>query len=353
MKNMAINLTGKFSDKVAERFSMKSLTDAFSGKDYDFSGVKSIKIYSVDSVPVGDYTRSGTARFGNLVELGDTVQEMMMTQDKGFTFSVDAGNNAEQLNIKQVAQRLKRNWDERATPLIDMYRFSRWMNGAGLVSAESAALTKSNIVEKIMNGTAAMSNALVPLTGRTLFIRESVYINVKLASEVVGIDRLGGKSVESGVVGELDGMKIVRVPDSYFPAGVNFLIKYKNATVDPMKLKTLRVQKNPMGIDGDVGECRFLHDSFVLGAKVNGLYMSVEAAKTAANPAIAVAAGKATITCATSGAAIRYTTDGTDPKTSATAADYSAAVDAASGTAVRAYAAKAGLMNSGVTEVIA
>lgn len=349
---MAINLTGKFSDKVAERFSMKSLTDAFSGKDYDFSGVKSIKIYSVDSVPVGDYTRSGTARFGNLVELGDTVQEMMMTQDKGFTFSVDAGNNAEQLNLKQVAQRLKRNWDERATPLIDMYRFSKWMNGAGLVSAESSALTKSSIVEKIMNGTAAMSNALVPLTGRTLFIRESVYINVKLSSEVVGIDRLGGKSVESGVVGELDGMKIVRVPDSYFPAGVNFLIKYKNATVDPMKLKTLRVQKNPMGIDGDVGECRFLHDSFVLGAKVNGLYVSVDAAKAAASPAISVAAGKATITCGTSGASIRYTTDGTDPKTSAEAKEWTVAVDVADGTLIRACAAKAGLISSGVTEFI-
>lgn len=349
---MAINLTGKFSDKVAERFSMKSLTDAFSGKDYDFSGVKSVKIYSVDSVPVGDYTRSGTARFGNLVELGDTVQEMMMTQDKGFTFSVDAGNNAEQLNLKQVAQRLKRNWDERATPLIDMYRFSKWMNGAGLVSTESSALTKSSIVEKIMNGTAAMSNALVPLTGRTLFIRESVYINVKLSNEVVGIDRLGGKSVESGVVGELDGMKIVRVPDSYFPTGVNFLIKYKNATVDPMKLKTLRVQKNPMGIDGDVGECRFLHDSFVLGAKVNGLYVSVDAAKAAATPTVAVAGGKATITCATGGAAIRYTTDGTDPKTSVVAKEWTAAVDVDAGTVIRAYAAKAGLMNSGVVEFV-
>jgi hypothetical protein len=40
-----------------------------------------------------------------------------------------------------------------------------------------------------------------------------------------------------------------------------------------MKLKTLRVQKNPPGIDGDVGECRFYHDSFVLDSKVNGLYL--------------------------------------------------------------------------------
>lgn len=244
---MAINLATKFSDKVAERFTLRSLTDAYAGKGYDFSGVKSIKIYSVDSVPVGDYTRSGSTRFGTLTELGDTVQEMTMTQDKGFTFSVDAGNDAEQLNIKQVTKRLRMNWDEQATPLIDKYRFSKWMNGAGLVTAESADLTKANIVEKIMDGTAAMSNKLVPLTNRTLFIKESVYIKVKLASEIVGIDKLGAKSVGNGVVGELDGMKIVRVPDVYFPSGVNFFIKYKNATVDPMKLKTLRVQRDPVG----------------------------------------------------------------------------------------------------------
>ena len=39
-----INLADKYSKKVAERFSLASITDAFAGKDYDFSGVKSIKI---------------------------------------------------------------------------------------------------------------------------------------------------------------------------------------------------------------------------------------------------------------------------------------------------------------------
>lgn len=347
---MAINLASKFSDKVAERFTQRSLTDAYAGKSYDFSGVKSIKIYSVDSVPVGDYTRSGSTRFGSLTELGDTVQEMTMTQDKSFTFSVDAGNDAEQLNIKQVTKRLRMNWDEQATPLIDKYRFSKWMNGAGLVTAESAEPDKSNIVEKIMCGTAAMSNKLVPLTNRTLFIKESLYIKVKLASEIVGIDPLGGKSVGDGVMGELDGMKIVRVPDVYFPAGVNFFIKYKNATVDPMKLKTLRVQRDPVGIDGDVAECRFMHDAFVIGTKANGLYVDVAAASAQANPVIAKSSSTWTITSANA-TSIKYTTDGTDPKTSGTAQTYSEALSGlASGTVIKAYAAKTGLLNSGVTE---
>lgn len=347
---MAINLTTQFSNKVQERFTLNSLTDAYAGHSYDFSGIKSVKIYSVDTVPVVDYTRSGTSRFGTLTELGDTVQELTMSQDKGFTFSVDAGNNAEQLNLKQVTKRLKQNWDERATPLIDKYRFNKWINGCGLLGTEASALTKSTVINEIMNASAAMSNALVPLTNRVLFVKESVYIFCKLATEIVGIDTLGEKAVKNGVVGALDGMTIVRVPDSYLPTGVNFIIKYRDSTVDPMKLKTMRVQKNPLGIDGDVGECRFLHDSFILGQKVNGLYVNAMAANAVATPAISISANAATLTTGTSGATILYTTDGTDPKTSSNASTYSTAVTLASGQTIRAYAYKTGLLNSGVAE---
>lgn len=346
---MAINLTTKYSDKVAERFSKQSITDAFAGHDYDFSGVKSIKIYSVDTVPIVDYTRSGTARFGTLTELGDTVQEMTMTQDKGFTFSIDEGNGKEQLNIKRVNQCLKRNWDEVATPMIDKYRFTKWINGAGLLATESAALTKSTLVTAIMTGTAAQNNALVPDNNKVVFIRESLYINLKLSTEINGFDKGADAAIARGVVGEIDGMKVVRVPDSWLPAGVNFLIKYKNCTVDPMKLKTMNVHKRPMGVDGDVGECRFLHDAFIKGTQVDGLYVNVAAANAVANPTIVIASNSATVTVA-SGATAKYTLDGTDPKTSPTAETYSSAVTMASGQKIRVYAAKSGLVNSGVVE---
>lgn len=345
---MAINLASRYESKVAERFTKQSITDAHAGKDYEFSGVKSIKIYSVDTVPIVDYTRSGTARFGALTELGDTIQEMVMTQDKGFTFSIDQGNAVEQLNIKQVNRSLKRNWDERATPMIDKYRFEKWMSGAGLIATNSSAPTKSNIVETVMLASAAMSNELVPYENRTLFVRESLYVAVKLSTEITGLEQLGSPAISRGHVGELDGMKVVRVPDSYFPAGVDFMIKYKNATVDPMKLKTMDVHKRPMGVDGDVGECRFLHDAFVKGTQINGLYVYGRTASFVANPVIAIAANQATITSGTSGATIKYTLDGTDPKTSPTVATYSAAVALASGQTIRAFAEKAGLLNSGV-----
>lgn len=267
-----INLAEKYSKKVAERFSLASITDAFAGKDYDFSGVQSIKIYSINTVPMNNYTRNGTERFGAMEELKDTIQEMAMTKDRSFTFSIDKGNNAQQFNVKAATKALKRQIDEVVTPELDKYRLNAWATGAGLNG--TTAITKANVIETIMNGTMAMNNALVPRKNRTLFIKESIYLHAKLADQVIGIEKLGGKAVKDGSVGMLDGMKVVPVPDSYFPNGMNFMIKYKGSTVDPVQLKTYRVLTEQRGIDGDVVEGRIIYDAFVLDTKKNGIYVS-------------------------------------------------------------------------------
>lgn len=70
-------------------------------------------------------------------------------------------------------------------------------------------------------------------------------------------------------------------------------------------------------------------------------------------PLIAVAAGFATITCSTSGAAIRYTLDGTAPSAGNPAAlDYSAPVAVSSGDAIKAAASKADFFESDTTNLI-
>ena len=283
---MAINLFSKYEQKVAERFKLGSKTDGGAGNEYQFSGVKTIKIPSVDTVPLVDYTRSGTTRFGNLTELGDTVQELTMEQDKGFTFSIDAGNAAEQFNIKQANAALKREIDEVITPHIDKYRLQSWANGKGLstgfavLSSNDGALTKANIVEAIFNGGAKMSDEKVPNVNRTLYIPELTFVKFKLADVVMGADGIAAENIRKGYRGTIDGMQVVTVPASLFPTGVNFLIKYKGATVDPFKLKNYRVHKNPMGVDGDVVEGRILFDSFVLDAKCKGIYVSKTASGT-------------------------------------------------------------------------
>ena len=278
---MAINLAEKYAKKVQERFSLGSLTDRYVGKDYDFDGVNKITIYKVDTVPTTNYTRSGTARFGSLTELGDTVQTMTLTQDKAFTFSIDAGNKAQQFNIKQANACLKREIDEVITPEIDTYRMTKWVTGNGLstgfsvLSSNDGAVTKTNILEKIFEAGAKMSDEKVPKVGRTLFIPELTFVKFKLSDVVTGSsDTLTTENVRRGYRGQIDGMDVVTVPSSIFPANINFFIKLKGATVDAMQLKNYRVHKNPMGVDGDVVEGRYIYDSFVLDTKAKGIYVS-------------------------------------------------------------------------------
>jgi hypothetical protein len=237
-------------------------------------------VLSIDTVATTDYIRSGTQRFGAVTELGDTKQELTMSQDKGFTFSIDAGNAAEQFNIKQANACLKREIDEVVTSEVDTYRLTKWAAGNGLTSGHTiltmkdGTLAKNTILTAIFTASATMSDNKVPRTDRTIYIPELTYVLFKLSDAVMGVDSIGAENIKTGYRGTIDGMRVVTVPSSMFPAGFNFIIKQKNATVDPFKLKNFRVQKNPMGVDGDVVEGRYIYDSFVLDSKCKGILVS-------------------------------------------------------------------------------
>lgn len=270
---MAINLASKFETKVAERFSLKSITDAYAGKDYSFEGVKTINVYTIDTVAMADYTRSGTARFGTANELGDTIQTLTMAKDRAFTFTIDKGNAMEQYNVKQSNKALQRQIDEVATPEVDTYRLAQWAAKAGL-SSEDGELTSTNVLEAMFDAMSTMNDNKVPRDGRTFFLLEDVYNKLLLANQIVGVDSLGQKTITSGKAGMIDGANVVPVPSSYMPANTNFILKYKNATVDPFKLKDYRIHTDPPGISGALVEGRIMYDAFVLDTKKNGIYVS-------------------------------------------------------------------------------
>ena len=279
MADGTINVASLYEKKLEERFSIGSKTNAFAGKKYDFIGAKSIEIITADRVDLVDYTRSGQNRFGTIYELGDTKQTLTMTRDRAFTFSIDKANAIDQFNVKQANARLKDHWDNVVTPEVDKWRLAKWAAGNGLstgktilTNATPAALSKSNILEAIFNASAAMSDELVPTTNRVLFIGELDFVKFQLADQVVGGAQLNKQAVAQGYKGTIDGIQIVTVPSSYMPAKTGFIMKWKGATVDPIKLKTLRVQRTPLGIDGDVVEGHIYYDAFVLDAKCKGVY---------------------------------------------------------------------------------
>lgn len=269
---MAINYATKYSPKVAERFKKASITNAGAGHEYSFVGAKTVVVSSVDVVPLSDYDREAAGnRFGAVSNLGDTKQEMQMTQDKSFAFAIDAGDNSDQAIDKAAGKALRREIDEVVIPALDKYRLSKWAAGAGSIKTD-AALTKNNILSAIIAVGGEMSNGLVPEEGRTLYIPIRNYQLLVQADAVVNLHGdMAQNAVERGVVGNVDRNKVIPVPDGWFPEDVEFLIKHKGSTVDPVKLQNYHIRKDAQGFDGPVVEGRIYFDSFVLEAKKQGV----------------------------------------------------------------------------------
>ena len=287
------NFATKASPKVQEAFYKESLTEGIFSQEYDWTGVATVRIYSVDDLPMQDYDWDATSgsRFGSLTELGDTIQELTVNQDKSFNGAIDKRNNTSELMIKAAGKVLARQTRNVIVPMVDQYRLAAIAAGNGVTGFGGAgggfikyniSLTKSNIIETIMTHNAELNNALVPTKNRVLFIKESEFIKCKLADQIVGteatLQEVAKNVIVNGEFGRLDALHIVPVPDSYMPDGVLYMIVTKGCCVSPKKIETMRVIADHPDIDGHVVQGRMLYDCFVLAKKANGILVATSAA---------------------------------------------------------------------------
>ena len=56
--------------------------------------------------------------------------------------------------------------------------------------------------------------------------------------------------INKGVIGDVDGCKIVLVPSGRLPAGAAFILAHADAAVGPKQLDTYKIHDNPPGISG-------------------------------------------------------------------------------------------------------
>lgn len=276
---MAINLASKASAKVDERFKLGTLTEIGVNNSYDWSGVKTVTVYSIDTVELGDYTRSGSNRYGTPTDLGDTVQEMTLTKDRAFTYVVDKGNNTEQLMVKQANTTLRRQIDLKVLPEVDTYRLGV-MSAAGIANGavDTTAPTSSTAYAKMLGAGEALDEAKVPQTGRIAFVTPTFYSLLKQDNAFVLASEMGMKMKINGLVGEVDGVKIIKVPSSYFPANHSFIMTHKVATVAPKKLEDYNIHANAPGYSGHLVEGRIIYDAFVLDQKLDAIFVQKTAA---------------------------------------------------------------------------
>lgn len=341
-----INLMDKWETKLDERYKRASITDRFCGTGYDWEGVNSIKILTLLTDELNDYNAAASAnRFGTPSEVDDEMNVYTLAKKRSFSKTFDITNVQDQKFVKRAQAYLKQMWDERYVPEIDRYRFGVWCNGAGLGKV-GAALTSSTVIKAILEAHAALDDAFVPSENRVTFVRTDVAVTCKLASELSNNQNWTDKTIIKGKIAEINGSPVVSTPTSRLPAGVAFIIKYKGATADPMKMKMLRANNNAPGIAGTLMEGLVRYDSFVLAQKADGIYVYAETGKMAATPTASITSNAVSLESTTSSAVIKYTTDGTNPKTSPTAKTYASAVTITKDTKFRFYAEASGLVSS-------
>lgn len=339
---MATNYTTKYEQKIAERFKKASITNSACGHEYEFTGAKTIRVYSVDTVDEQQYDRTAASnRFGNPGNLGDTIQEMTCTQQPAFTFVIEPLDNSDQAIEKSAGKALRRQLDERTIPGMDKYRIRKWAEGANVQKKNSAALTKSTIVQAIIETNAEMTDRLVPLSNRTIFLPTRSYVLLKQNPDFISVESLGRKALTKGEVGEVDGCVVKPVPNRYIPEGIDFMIKYKGSSVDPVKLQQYDILRKVQGYAGPVVQGVTYYDAFVLGTKGDGIAVCGNSTAILDAPTLTIVSHAVTVTAA-SGVVFRYTTDGTNPRYSSTAQVYSSAVTLKEGETFRCIGTKNG-----------
>ena len=273
---MAIQLVTKYLPYVDEVFTQESKKSLITNQNFNFDGAETVKIFKVSTAEMNDYGRRGAtagnwSRYGAIKDLDDTVETMTLKNDRSFTFAIDTLDKDETAKTLEAASALARQIREVVIPEVDTYVYTVMTTNAG-TKAAAVALTKTNIYEKILDASKTLDDALVPETGRVLIVTPDVYRIMKQNSEIVLNTEVGEDMRIKGVIGNLDGATVIKVPESRLPAHFGFMLCHPCATVCPEKLASYNTHQNPPGINGELVEGRIVYDAFVLENKAKAIY---------------------------------------------------------------------------------
>ncbi len=274
-----VNYASKYADQVDLRFTLGALTQGFVNDNYDFVGVNAVNVYSRDLATLNNYTTSGTSRYGTPEELGNDVQTLTLTQDKSFTYVIDRKTAEDTNGTMEAAATLAENIDNVLIPAIDAYRLSVLVANAPTSgtytetshTVNSTTLSADNAYEQFLAVQEILDNDKAPVGGRVAAVTPAFYNYIKLSDSFTKSGDMATKIAINGQVGEIDGVAIVKMPTSYFPNNVDFVISNKLVMPSPIKIYELKIHDDAPGISGSLVEARFYYDAFVLGKKADAI----------------------------------------------------------------------------------
>ena len=273
---MAIDLVTQYLPYVDELFSTESKKSLLTNQDLSWTGAHTIKVYKVTTASMNDYGRSGPAegewsRYGRVQGLDATTEEFTLKKDRSFTFAIDKLDKDETGGQLAAASALARQVREVVIPEVDTYVYSIMSAGAGQNPA-AVALTADNIYMEIIKASNALDNEEVPETGRVIVVTPDVYLLMKQCKDIVMETDIGNDLRLKGVISNLDGANVIKVPKKRLPADFGFMIAHPVACVAPTKLEDYKTHQDPPGISGELVEGRICYDAFVLENKAKAIY---------------------------------------------------------------------------------
>ena len=269
---MAVNYAAKYSQQVDERFKLGALTSSLVNYAFEWLGVSTVKVYSMPTAAMGDYTTEGASRYGTPEELGNEVQEMTLAKDRAFTFTIDKKSEDDTMGTMEAGAALRRQIDEVVIPEIDTYRISKLVAGADAGNiVKDTAVTKVNAYEKFLAVQEILDNKKVPTGGRICICTPGYYNMLKLDEAFTKKGDMATQIAINGLVGEVDGVYFVKAPKSYFPEKVHFIITNPIVMPSPIKLAEYKIHDDAPGISGYLVEGRVRYDAFVLNKKKDAI----------------------------------------------------------------------------------
>lgn len=278
-----ISLSTKFLPYIDEMFTQESKKSLLTNKDFAwYVDANTVCIYKVTTAEMNDYGRNGAkegnwSRYGAVEDLSATTEDMQLKKDRSFTFVIDTLDKMETEKQVESVKALARQLRQVVIPEVDTYTYGVMTSKAG-TKPEAVVLTKDNVYEEILKASQTLDDELVPETGRVLVVTPETYRLMKLNPEIIMNTDVGAEDRKRGVIGDLDGAKVIKVASSRLPEAFGFMLAHPSATVAPVKLENYRTHTDPPGISGDLVEGRVVYDAFVLDNKAKGIYyQAVEA----------------------------------------------------------------------------
>lgn len=263
---MAVNLATKFESKVSHIMKHGRKTKSATNQDWNWDGSNAIKVYTLTDPTMGNYSPSGANRYGNPDEVQDTVQTFTLTRDRSWTKTIDKSNYQDTMMVRKPAAYLAQATKNVLIPEIDTYVLAA-INTAGDTAARDdivadAATTAANAYTNFLSINADITNQEAPEENRVAFMTATYYNLLKQGGFVLDSDA-GQKKLDSGVLGTVDGVKVVVTPSGRMPSNTDLVITHPCVTVAPEKLIDYTLHKNAPGISGDLLEYRHRYDAFV------------------------------------------------------------------------------------------